>query len=169
VLVLVERIVAAHRRLGRLGRVEAGVFAHELYGEQVIRAVDEVRRYEKHESPYDDLAQSLMTRVTITDEQKHLGAQVRVREISAMRDTENARLGRAFVRDAEGANDFLKLYRYETAIERSLYETLHELQRLQTARRADGNLSPPVAVDVDVSGLPAEGSSEKWLCFARTG
>jgi hypothetical protein len=125
-LVLVERIVAAHRRLGRLGRVEAGVFAHELYGEQVIRAVDEVRRYEKHESPYDDLAQSLMTRETITDDQKHLGAQARVREISAMRDTENARLGRTFVRDAEGANDFLKLSRYETAIERSLYETLHE-------------------------------------------
>jgi hypothetical protein len=68
----VERIVAAHWRLGRLGRVEAGVFAWEFYGEQVKRAAGEVRRYETQESPYDDLAQSLITRVTITDEQKHL-------------------------------------------------------------------------------------------------
>jgi hypothetical protein len=154
---LVERIVAAHWRLRRLGRVEAGVFAWQFYGEQVKRAADEVRRYEKHESLYDDdLVQSLMTRVTITDEQKHLEAQARVREISAMRDTENATLGRTFVRDAEGANAFLKLSRYETAIERSLYKALHELQRLQAARRAGGGdgVPPPVAVDVDVSGLP---------------
>ena len=99
-----------------------------------------------------------MTHVTITDEQKHLEAQARVREISARRDTENARLGRIFVRDAEGANAFLKLSRYETAIERSLYKVLHELQRLQAARRAEGSVPPPVAVDVDVSGLPGEGS-----------
>ena len=75
---LVDGIVAAHWRLRRLRRVEAGIFAYELYGEQVKRAADEICRYETHESPYDDLAQSLMTRVTITDEQKHLGAQVRV-------------------------------------------------------------------------------------------
>jgi hypothetical protein len=155
----VERIVAAHWRLGCLGRVEAGVFAWEFYGQQVKRAADEVRRYEKHESTYDDdLVQSLMTRVTITDEQKHLEAQARVREISAMRDTENAWLGRTFVRDAEGANAFLKLSRCETALERSLYKALHELQQLQAARRAEGSVPPPVAVDVDVSGLPGEGS-----------
>jgi hypothetical protein len=71
-----------------------------------------------------------------------------------MRDTGNARLGRTFVRDAEGANTFLKLSRYETAIERSLYKALHE--RLQAACRAEGSVPPPM--DVDVSGLPGEGS-----------
>jgi hypothetical protein len=40
-----------------------------------------------------------------------------------------------------------------TTIERGLYKALRELQRLQAARRADGNASPPVAIDVDVSGV----------------
>jgi hypothetical protein len=62
-------------------------------------------------------------------------------------------LGLSFIRDANGANAFSKLSRYETAIERSLYKALHELQRSQAARHAEGNVSPPVAVDVDVSGV----------------
>jgi hypothetical protein len=41
----------------------------------------------------------------------------------------------------------------ETTVERSLYKALHELQRLQAARRAEGNASPPVAIDLDVSGV----------------
>ena len=46
-----------------------------------------------------------------------------------------------------------KLSGCETTLERSLYKALHELQRLQAARRADGNAPPPVAIDVDVSGV----------------
>jgi hypothetical protein len=46
-----------------------------------------------------------------------------------------------------------KLSGCETTIERSLYKALHELQRLQAARRADGNARPPVAIDVDVSSV----------------
>jgi hypothetical protein len=30
---------------------------------------------------------------------------------------------------------------------------LHELQRLQAARRADGGVPPPAAIDVDVTGV----------------
>jgi hypothetical protein len=66
-------------------------------------------------------------------------------------------LGMAFIRDANGANAFSKLSRYETTIERGLYKALHELQRLQAARRAEANVVPPLAVDVDVSGLTKEG------------
>jgi hypothetical protein len=68
-------------------------------------------------------------------------------------------LGMAFIRDANGANAFSKLSRYETTIERGLYKALHELQRLQAARRAEANALPPMAidVDVDVSGLTKEG------------
>ncbi len=47
--------------------------------------------------------------------------------------------------------------RYETTIERSLYKALHELQRLQAARHTEGYVPPPVAIDVDVSGVPGEG------------
>jgi hypothetical protein len=109
---LVDRVIAAHWRLRRLGRVEAGIFVREL-----SRGSD--------------------------------------REVNS--ETDTATLGMSFIRDANGANAFSKLSRYETAIERSLFKALHELQRLQAARGAEGNLSPPVAVDVDVSGVSREG------------
>ena len=76
--------------------------------------------------------------------------------MEAKRDAETATLGRTFIRDADKANAFSKLSRYETTIERSLYKTLHELQRLQAARGAEGNVPPPAAVDVDVSGISRE-------------
>ena len=42
------------------------------------------------------------------------------------------------------------LLRYETAIERSIYKALHELQRIQAARA--GEKTPlPVAIDVDIA------------------
>jgi hypothetical protein len=49
-----------------------------------------------------------------------------------------------------------KLSRYEAGIERGLYKALHELQRLQAARRADGDAPPPLAIDVDVSGVSGD-------------
>ena len=42
-----------------------------------------------------------------------------------------------------------KLSRYESRIERGLYRALHELQRMQAARRGEP-VAVPVAVDVDV-------------------
>ena len=77
-------------------------------------------------------------------------------EIEARQDAEAPTLGLAFVRDADGANAFSKLSRYEAAIERGLYKALHELQRLQAARRGDGNFPPPAAIDVDVSGVSGD-------------
>ncbi len=73
--------------------------------------------------------------------------------MKTQRDAETATLGRTFIRDASEVNAFSKISRYETAIEKSLYKALHELQRLQAARRAAGNVPPPMAVDVEVSGV----------------
>jgi hypothetical protein len=94
---LLDRIVAAHWRLRRLGRVEADIFTN------LGRASDN--------------------------------------------------LGGAFMLDSHHANAFPKLSRYETPIERSLYKALHELQRLQAGRRAEGSVPPPAALDIDVSGV----------------
>src|SRR5829696_2736905 len=44
---LVDRIVASYWRLSRLGRVEAGIFAWELYGELARRARRQANRYTK--------------------------------------------------------------------------------------------------------------------------
>ncbi len=43
-------------------------------------------------------------------------------------------LGVAFISDAKASNSLSKLSRYETAIERSLYRALKELEWLQQAR-----------------------------------
>ncbi len=69
-------------------------------------------------------------------------------------EAETVTLGRTFARDADSADAFSKLSQYETVIERGLYKALHELQRLQAARTPVGSIPPPVAVDVDVSGVP---------------
>ena len=149
---LVDRITASTWRLRRLGRVEAGIFAWELYEELAQRANQEARTYESNllldaPSPYE----------TITDEHKHQEALSKAREMRTKQDEETATLGRTFIRDANEANAFSKLSRYETTIERSLFKALHELQPLQSARGAGGNVSPPVAVDVEVSGGSGEG------------
>jgi hypothetical protein len=107
----VDRIISAHWRLRRLGRVEAGIFTYRYYD-----------------------------------------AFSAIREMEANTTT----LGHAFVKDTNESNAFSKLSRYETAIERSLFKALHELQRLQAARHAEGNVQPPVAVDMDVSGVLRE-------------
>jgi hypothetical protein len=44
-----------------------------------------------------------------------------------------------------------KLCRYETAIERSLYRALHELQRLQAARQGE-KIPAPAVLDVTTDG-----------------
>ena len=145
---LVDRITLALWRLRRLGRVEAGIFALELYGQRLERARREASTYVK--DSIQDLMDSATT--TVTDEKKHEEALAKVREMEAAPDSETATLGRTFVRDAETANAFSKLSRYETTIERGLYKALHELERRQ-AGRLGGNVPAPLAVDVDVSGI----------------
>src|SRR5215211_5918366 len=140
---LVDRIITAYWRLRRLERVEAGIFAWQLYGELRERAQREARSYKRN--ILDDIVEQ---DTTITDEHKRQEALSKAQELNAKQEAETATLGRTFIRDANAANAFSKLSRYETAIERSLYKALHELQRLQAARGADGNAPPPVAIDV---------------------
>jgi PHD/YefM family antitoxin component YafN of YafNO toxin-antitoxin module len=119
---LVERIIFSTWRLGRLGRVEAGIFARELYGEMADRARKEAETYTS------DLMDFVRTAdITITDEDKHREALSKAEEMEAMQDSETATLGQTFIRDANKANAFSKLSRYETTIERSLFKALHEL------------------------------------------
>lgn len=49
----------------------------------------------------------------------------------------------------------LALSRYEAGVERGLYKALHELQRLQAARRGEA-VPPPQVVDATVSGDGAD-------------
>jgi hypothetical protein len=146
---LVDRIIASYWRLRRLGRVEAGIFAWERLEEQAEQAEREAHGYELDEvAAYGRV-------ITITDERGHTEALERVRRMRSEQEDETAALGRTFARDADRANAFSKLSRYETAIERQLYRALHELERRQAARRG-ADLMPPQVLDVDVSGMPEE-------------
>jgi hypothetical protein len=151
---LIDRVVAAYWRLRRLGRVEAGIFAWELYGELAERARQDARTHEK--TGLDQVMENTGLPTVILNQRKHTEALSEAKEMEAVRAGETATLGRTFIRDANGANAFSKLSRYETTIERSLYKALHELQRLQAARRADGGASPPAVIDVDVSGVSGD-------------
>ena len=158
---LVDRIIASYWRLRRLGRVEAGIFAWDLYGDLARRAHEEDSSHTKppiHEIRvvYDDDLRPPKRIVPSKKDQETRSTAQEIeakQEIEAMQDAETPTLGLTFIRDANEANAFSKLSRYEAAIERSLYKALHELQRLQAARLADGNAPPPVAIDVDVSGV----------------
>ncbi len=71
---LVDRIISSTWRLRRLGRVEAGIFAWQFYGELADRARQEAQSYESNllvnmPDPLD----------TITNEQKHQEASIRRR------------------------------------------------------------------------------------------
>jgi hypothetical protein len=151
---LVERVIAAAWRLRRLGRVEAGIFAWERLEELAERAEREAREYERSTDIGENLSGPW---ITVTDEKKHEQALSRAQQMRSGQEDETATLGRTFARDATGANAFSKLSRYEITIERGLYKALHELQRLQAARGAGSGAPPPVAVDVDVSGVAGEG------------
>jgi hypothetical protein len=151
---LVERIVSLFWRLRRAGQVEAGIFTWERYEELAERAQREARGYESHLTDVLDTLGPNLEAPTITDERKHQEALERAEKMRVKQDAETATLGRTFVRDAENANAFSKLSRYETAIERGLHKALHELERRQFARGAAGSTLPPLALDVDVSGLP---------------
>lgn len=65
-------------------------------------------------------------------------------------------VGEAFSWDFSNNDTYGKLIRYEASIERGIYKALHELQRLQAVRNGE-IISPPVAIDVDVSGLKDDG------------
>jgi hypothetical protein len=148
---LVDRITAAYWRLRRLGRVETGIFAWQHHEELAERAEREAREYEKAEDAF------FGPEITVTDHEKHEEAMSRARGIRSTQEDETATMGRTFARDADGANAFSKLCRYETAIERQLYKGMHELERRQAARQG-GAVTAPHVVDVDISGIPEGGS-----------
>jgi hypothetical protein len=145
--------------------VRLNAFRHGLRSEEILlpgedgealRELDEYLRAELQ--PVGELENLLIDRV--------VAAYWRLRRVGkveagiftswSMPDLKTGELGLSFIRDANNANAFSKLSRYEAGIERSLYKALHELQRLQAARRANSSVTPPVAIDVDVSGVSTD-------------
>jgi hypothetical protein len=131
---LVERIVSGLWRLRRLQRVEAGVFEHEICAA--------ARDREDQVMPRDDRM--------MRDMMNPRAAPSAEERAQAVENAGTAGWGTAFLRDADKGNAFSKLSRYEATIERSVLSSLHELQRLQSAR-LEGVGTVPVAADLNVS------------------
>jgi hypothetical protein len=87
---LVERIITSYWRLRRLGRVEAGIFARELYGELAKRAYVEAIRFTKEASVLDDELDYFRPTTTITDDERYQEAISKAREMDAKREAETA-------------------------------------------------------------------------------
>jgi len=68
-------------------------------------------------------------------------------------------LGTVFAQSSEDEGAFLKLSRYEAAIERGFFRALHELERLQ-AHRLGADVPLPATVDVDVVLQVSEGTDK---------
>jgi hypothetical protein len=147
---LVDRMVNAMWRLQRLQRAEVALLHWRVYSCEVERRLPVVRSFEKT-IPTPFCPPQLHEYETVTtDEAEHAKAGQALEEVRHERDRQEVFLGRSFHADATDSDAFGKLARYETAIDRGFYRTLHELQRLQAARQ--GRPVPaPQAVDVDVS------------------
>ena len=139
--ILVDRIVACAWRLRRLQRIEAGVFRYHSLDRQLDRVITLGSTFT------GDPFEAPVMPPTITKKRRHTAALGQKDKAVPARDQEM--LAIAF-REAARQNDTLaKLSRYEVAIERSFYRALHELQRLQAARKGL-DVSAPVVVDVDL-------------------
>lgn len=146
---LVDMMIRAAWRLGRLARVETGLFAWEHLGILAERAGRAARSYERGAV---DAFSEKYEQPTITDSEKHQTAMTHAKRLTTLRDeSPAATLGLTFIRGSSGVDAFSKLSRYEATIERSYYRALHELQRLQQTRLGK-YVPPPLAVDLTVNG-----------------
>jgi hypothetical protein len=156
---LAERIVALTWRLRRVGRAEQAILAWRYFE---VLGMTEVQEEKDAEMKADVLEQA-KTLDLDPDAIEKLGlpdllrpshpAVERLRIAGGIAKaglTDLVTFGEAF---GNSQDPLAKLSRYETSMERSLYKALHELQRLQASRK--GQPVPlPVAVDIDVTGLP---------------
>jgi hypothetical protein len=162
---LVDMMIRAVWRLGRLGRVEAGVYARKHAGILAERASCAARTYER------DAVSGFGERdpqPTTADAEKHRAALMQAAQMTTLRESPAATLGLTFIRGSSGADPLSKLHRYEASIEPAYFRALHELQRLQHARLG-GHVPPPVAIDISVNhgaeggaDRPARGPETSW-------
>ncbi len=142
---LVEQIATNFWRLGRARQTEAGIFAHNLYEIDYQMAAAEAKNYEERSFPW-----SCEAEITGKD---YEDIKDRAKNIRKLQYQDLSKLGKTYMKDIENFDALGKLSRYEAGIERSLYRALHELQRVQAARKS-GVASPPVAIDVSLDVSP---------------
>jgi hypothetical protein len=138
-LALVERVIGLLWRLRRIGKLEAGV----LFWHRCLVANPPEVTHSNH-----SYRQEIMRRNRDQEE-----ARRRANAIEHAKKTDAFELAATGEAHIGGENSLAKLSRYETSIQRNLLRMLHELQRLQAARKGQPVPAPQV-VDIDVTGVP---------------
>ena len=136
---LVHRLESSIWRIRRVRRAEAEMFSWHRNCSVENNAQEEIRSLDGSRRP---LLSALGGEKAVSDSRVHREASRREEEARTVRLSGEYAIGMAFIREASGDNAFLKLARYETALERSLYRALLELQRLQAVRAIEMPQSP---------------------------
>jgi hypothetical protein len=150
---LVDRIIGLVWRLRRLSKIEAGILDWRYHGILADRARKKAALQDLDSEESSSLPTSVLDQA---DYDQALSEQWH-HELKQQSDI--GTLGEAFVRDSREEEALSKLSRYETSLERSLYKALHELERRQAARQGK-QVPPPVAVDINVSGIESPGNHD---------
>ncbi len=145
---LVEDIAADFWRLSRIRRIEAGILTWVRYEIECQRALGRAKKFKI------DMSEGLeRLNITILDEEKYGEAMKAAEKARSLQEQELPTLGLAFLKDARRNSALSNVSRYEATINRAVYRTLHELQRLQAAREG-GKVLAPLVVDVNVDVGP---------------
>ena len=121
---LAERTITAFWRLRRISRMETEMIDKVL--EDALRE-KKSESYQSQRNPIDTIFGSALT--------------------SPEHDLNSISLGEAVTRQIQSDDVIFKLYRYEAHIERGLFRSLHELQRLQATRHGQ-DVPVPIALDI---------------------
>jgi len=137
---LVDRIIGLMWRQHRIGKLEAAI----LFWQRCLVANPPAwaNRYSHSRS---------LSVLAVKDVEYNMATQRRANALEHAQKSdavEQASVGEAYI---GGENSLAKLSRYESAIQRNLVRVLHELQRLQAARKGE-HVPPPQVVDIDVTG-----------------
>ena len=156
---LVDRIIASYWRLRRLGRVEAGYSP----GSASKRWPNGRSRRPRIRRGSCRVLKAMKRHHNRRKEAR--GGLSRARRMRSEQEDETATLGRTFARDADRANAFSKLSRYETAIERgSLPGAARTGAPASRQTRRCCHASPGFGRR-GLGDARRDGEAETWLCL----
>jgi hypothetical protein len=138
-------------RLQRASRIEMGLFVL-TFCEQILdhEFIKKDTTPTKFDSSVPFARQEKRRRQLVLNHITDPETRERIEAAQQKLDEDGVQLGAAYRQDVQNGDALAKLLRYETTIEKSLFRTLHELQRLQAARAGQA-FPAPMVVDVNVS------------------
>ena len=147
--VLVDRIIGLGWRLRRLSQIEAGILG--FYSRKIDDQENWIKkvRPEDQQFMYHEMQRTIAKCGPNVPLNLVIDAAVNVLKKRALvPEADTSFSGRAFIRDCEKGNSLSHLSRYESRMERSLFRTLHELERQQAARHGQ-NVESPQTIDIE--------------------